>query len=282
MPDPVSNVAPSAAEPIMPTVSPLPSEGPVGATPIPAPATDLLPADASADWLTTAQTQIGAFVDAGGPVVLVLALLSTVALAIVLLKLWQFRQLRLDQREPVEAALRHWRQHDARSAHALVAGSPQPVAQLVHLALDGLEQPRVDLAILREELARVASARMEQLRSYLRALEIIGTLSPLLGLLGTVLGMIEAFRQLETAGARVDPALLSGGIWEALLTTAVGLSVAIPVVLAHTWLERRVDRCGHRMEDAVTQVFTRDLSPPDRQQSPRKAAAPPSGVGYAA
>lgn len=277
MPDPISHVAPPASEPIMPTASPLPSEGPSGAAPM----LDPVPAGVG-DWPTTAQDQLGTFVDAGGPVVVVLAILSTVALAIVLLKLWQFRRLRLDQREPVESALQHWRRHDARSAHALLADSPQPVAQLVHLALDGLERPRVDLALLREELARVATARMEQLRGYLRALEIIGTLSPLLGLLGTVLGMIEAFKQLETAGARVDPAILSGGIWQALLTTAVGLTVAIPAVLAHTWLERRVERCGHRMEDAVTQVFTRDLSPPDSQQNPRKVVAPPAEVGYAA
>jgi biopolymer transport protein ExbB len=55
----------------------------------------------------------------------------------------------------------------------------------------------------------------------------------LLGLFGTVLGMVEAFRQLELAGSQVDPAVLSGGIWQALLTTAVGLAVAIPAVLAH-------------------------------------------------
>ncbi len=283
MPDPVSNVAPPAFEPIMPTASPLPSDGPSGAAPILDQTTSPAPADALVgDWLSTAQHQLGAFVEVGGPVVVVLAVLSTVALAIVLLKLWQFRRLRLDQREPVESALRHWRRHDARSAHALVAGSPQPVAQLVHLALDGLDRPKIDLGILREELTRVASARMEQLRGYLRALEVIGTLSPLLGLLGTVLGMIEAFRQLETAGTQVDPAILSGGIWQALLTTAVGLTVAIPVVLAHTWMERRVERCGHQMEDAVTQVFTRDLSPPESRHSPRKAVAPTSEVGYAA
>ena len=100
---------------------------------------------------------------------------------------------------------------------------------------------------------------LASLRSHLRTLEVIATLSPLLGLLGTVLGMIEAFRQLEISGNQIDPGILSGGIWQALLTTALGLGVAIPVVLAHSWLERKVDRCRHNMEDAVTRVFTRDL-----------------------
>jgi biopolymer transport protein ExbB len=71
--------------------------------------------------------------------------------------------------------------------------------------------------------------------------------------------MIQAFQRLEMAGSQVDPAILSGGIWQALLTTAAGLIVAIPVVLAHAWLERKVERCGHGMEDAVTQLFTRNL-----------------------
>jgi len=84
--------------------------------------------------------------------------------------------------------------------------------------------------------------------------------APLLGLFGTVLGMIEAFRKLAEAGNQVNPAILSGGIWEALLTTAVGLAVAIPVVVLCNWFERRVERVGHEMESLVTQVFTQDLS----------------------
>ena len=72
--------------------------------------------------------------------------------------------------------------------------------------------------------------------------------------------MIDAFQQLEAAGNQVNPAVLSGGIWEALLTTAVGLVVAIPVVAMLNWLERRVDHLAHDMDNLVTQVFTRDLA----------------------
>jgi biopolymer transport protein ExbB len=141
----------------------------------------------------------------------------------------------------------------------------QPRARLLAHAITGLrrlkDQPPAAMELLREELNRAASAQLEQLRAWLRALEVIAALSPLLGLLGTVLGMIEAFRQLELAGSQVDPAILSGGIWQALLTTAAGLSVAIPVVLLHSWLERRVERCAHGMEDAVTRLFTDALIP---------------------
>ena len=71
--------------------------------------------------------------------------------------------------------------------------------------------------------------------------------------------MITAFQQLESAGNQVDPGILSGGIWLALMTTAAGLAVAIPSVLAHNWLDRRVERHERFMESSVTQVFTSSL-----------------------
>jgi biopolymer transport protein ExbB len=86
-------------------------------------------------------------------------------------------------------------------------------------------------------------------------LEVIAALSPLLGLFGTVLGMIKAFQKLELAGSNVDPSILSGGIWEALLTTAIGLAVAIPAVLLVNYFDRIIDRTRHQMEDAATQIF---------------------------
>ena len=116
-----------------------------------------------------------------------------------------------------------------------------------------------DAATVREELARIAARRLTGLRALLRPLEVIGSLAPLLGLFGTVLGMIEAFRQLETAGMQVNPSVLSGGIWEALLTTAVGLAVAIPTVTAFSWLEHRVDGVADEMENAISGTFTAAL-----------------------
>ncbi|MGQ9658668.1 MAG: MotA/TolQ/ExbB proton channel family protein [Thermochromatium sp.] len=237
------------------------STPPDGITPVTA-AGDSFAVIPGFDWshlVIQVPQRLAVVMDMGGPVMLVLGLLSVVALAIVLLKLWQFGHLRLGALGPIQDALTLWRRHEDEAARVLLHRQRSPVARVLTVAMAGLERPDVEQALLREELVRLASAELEQLRGYLWALEIIGTLSPLLGLLGTVLGMIEAFRQLESAGTQVDPALLSGGIWQALLTTAVGLSVAIPAVLAHTWLERHVERCGHQMEDTVTQVFTRDL-----------------------
>jgi biopolymer transport protein ExbB len=217
-------------------------------------------ADATLDAARSLSVGFSETLGQGGFVLLALALLSVAALAILLVKLWQFARLQLGSNEPGETAIRRWYAHRPREALATVRGSTQPTARLLERAFLGLAVPGADLGLLREELTRFATAQLEQLRGWLRALEIIAALSPLLGLLGTVLGMIQAFRALELAGAQVDPAILSGGIWQALLTTAAGLGIAIPVVLVHSWLERRVERCGHQMEDALTRVFTRELA----------------------
>lgn len=198
------------------------------------------------------------FLGAGGPVVLILGVMSVFALTIVLVKLWQFRVLRIAERRSVDEALALYRAGHLEDALARGEAARNPAAQALARALRGirrgLPEPKV-----REEVMRYGREALEGLRTGLRPLEVIGSLAPLLGLFGTVLGMIKAFRQLEMAGNQVNPSVLSGGIWEALLTTAVGLAVAIPVVALLNWLERRIERLAHRMDDAVTQVFTVSL-----------------------
>ena len=196
---------------------------------------------------------------AGGPVVAILIATSVLALTIVFLKLWQFRAARLGGSGVAQEALRLQQAGRPGEALALVERSPNPVAQALARALRGqaLSLPE---AKVREEVLRYGGDVLEALRAWFRPLEVIASLAPLLGLFGTVLGMIEAFRQLEQAGNQVNPAILSGGIWEALLTTAAGLAVAIPVVVILNWLERRVDRLAHEMDSVVTRAFTHDLS----------------------
>lgn len=196
---------------------------------------------------------------AGGPVVAILALMSVAALAIVIVKLWQFRAARLGENRVAQEALWLWRNGRHGEALALADSSRNPIAQALARALRGQRLGLPETKV-REEVLRYGADILEALRSWFRPLEVIASLAPLLGLFGTVLGMIEAFRQLEAAGNQVNPAILSGGIWEALLTTAVGLAVAIPVVALLNWLERRVDRLAHQMDSTVTCVFTQDLS----------------------
>ena len=197
----------------------------------------------------------GDFLAVGGPVLWVLLALSVTALGIILLKCWQFATLRPERDDDVRESLLRWRQGQFDAAEArLVAG--RPIGDVVASAMRGLRAGGIDRELLREEVERVAVLRLNDLRALLPPLEGIAILSPLLGLLGTVLGMILAFQRMEAAGPQVDPSALSSGIWRALLTTALGLGVAVPVTAVHGWLERKVERVATRMNDAVTQVFT--------------------------
>ncbi len=213
----------------------------------------------SADAGTTVAVRALEMLEAGGPVVAILVALSVIALAIALLKFWQFAASRVWDGSAARRVLALHRSGRSTEAVRLGGNSSNPVAQVVAGAIRGSLRGDFSEAVVREEVARLANVRIERLRSHFRPLEVIATLAPLLGLFGTVLGMIEAFQQLEQAGSQVNPAVLSGGIWEALLTTAVGLAVAMPVVAVLAWLERIVDRVSHDMESVVTQVFTRDL-----------------------
>ena len=202
------------------------------------------------------QQKIVDFLQVGGPVVWILMVFSVVALTIVLLKLWQFSSLRAESLKTSNLALDQWRSEDDGEMALEQLDEKRPIDALVGYTMRALLAANTQVDLIREEAERRAMNQLSQLRSYLRPLEIIATLSPLLGLLGTVLGMITAFQQMEGAGNQVDPSVLSGGIWQALLTTAVGLAVAIPVVTLQSCLERKVERIAHNMNDAVTQVFT--------------------------
>ena len=203
----------------------------------------------------------------GGPVVWILLLFSVVAMTIGLLKIWQFYRAKAERVDDIEASLQAWAQGDFTNAECLLVKN-RPVSKLILSAQRAcrhvyyspfacLDSRNQALKLHKEELTRQANGLMQNLRSYLRPLELIASLSPLLGLLGTVMGMIEAFQQMESAGSKVDPSVLSGGIWQALLTTAAGLSVAIPVVMLHGFLERKCERITYSLNDSVTRVFTK-------------------------
>ncbi len=208
--------------------------------------------------------QLFLWLDDGGTVLYVLLGISVIALTIILVKAFQFSLLGSGRRRVVEAALQAARAARPNDALAQLASNRHPVARVMEAAVRAAADPRLSEDRAKEEVVRIASLHLDGLRSGLRALALIATISPLIGLLGTVLGMIEAFQSLEAAGSRVDPAILSGGIWVALLTTAAGLIVAIPAAAAHNWFEGAVYRCRRAMEDAATQVFTLPSGRPDR------------------
>ncbi len=203
--------------------------------------------------------QLRVYLDSGGPVVVILIGMSIVGLTVFILKLWQFFRLELDKRDFISSAINAWNNQDNESMHEILGKSKNPIARVIETATNTISLEATDHVLAREETVRVATLQLANMRCYLRVIEVIAALGPLLGLFGTVLGMIEAFQRLEEAGTAVDPAVLSGGIWEALLTTAAGLAVAIPAIIALNWLEQRIENFKLAMEDAMTRVFTSSL-----------------------
>ncbi len=104
-------------------------------------------------------------------------------------------------------------------------------------------------------MVRAGSREICHLEKNLRGLAIIGNIAPLLGLLGTVIGMIRAFMKIHEFGGIVDATVLAGGIWEALITTAAGLSVAIPTVVFYHYFDGKVDNMAMQMKDAASELI---------------------------
>lgn len=226
------------------------------ATPIAAPDTAPTLPSHSDSLLGTAQDasdRARAFLQDGGPSIWAIAALAVATLALILWKAWRLMLIGAWTKGKARRALIAYEKGDFASAAQIVRrrrGVRSKVVGAAIVAVDSLPD-----ATAREETARVAKQQLAQARSGLGALELIATIAPLLGLLGTVLGMIAAFQALQSAGAKADPSMLAGGIWEALLTTAAGMAVAIPASAALTWFEAVIDRMRRDVEDAAARVF---------------------------
>jgi biopolymer transport protein ExbB len=181
---------------------------------------------------------VQAFLVLGGPVVAILLAMSVLALALVLIKLWQFQRAGMGDHAQLVVALDKADRGATQAALRHAAEARSHLAPLAVLALRAKGEPEA----LRARLTGLAEEAIARLQSGFRLLDSIAQVAPLLGLFGTVLGMITAFQALQEAGANVDPSALAGGIWVALLTTAVGLGVAMPASLMLTWFEARVAR----------------------------------------
>ncbi|WP_103333828.1 MotA/TolQ/ExbB proton channel family protein [Pseudotabrizicola formosa] len=184
--------------------------------------------------LTDARDALRGLIALGGPVVALILALSVLAGAVVLWKLWQFRAAGVGRQAGLHAAITA---HDAGQhsrARALAEASPSHLAPLLVEALQARDPDT------RDRLYTLAEERLARLESGFRLLDTVAQTAPLLGLFGTVLGMIDAFRAMQGAGAAVDPSVLAGGIWVALMTTAAGLAVAMPVSALLALLESRM------------------------------------------
>ncbi len=194
----------------------------------------------------------------GGPVMIILLIMSIISLAIILLKIYQFYKSDIYNSNKVIPIFKLLKDNKIVQAQELLNTIIHPSSEII---LSIIDNKRLSNEDRENEVSIIGEKQIRNLEFLLKPLELIANIAPLLGLLGTVIGMITAFSKLENAGSRVDPAILAGGIWEALLTTAFGLIVAIPALGAFYWLDGKVDKVREDMRHAAikTNIIIKNL-----------------------
>ncbi|KZZ44497.1 MAG: MotA/TolQ/ExbB proton channel family protein [Saccharospirillaceae bacterium] len=189
-------------------------------------------------------------IQSGGWMMVPIIISSILALAITVERFWTLRE---EQIAPKDLLAKVWgwmknNQLDSSRIKELRASSP-----LGRVLAAGLMNSRHGRTIMKESIEEVASHEIHEMERYLSALGTVAAVAPLMGLLGTVIGMIKVFSEIVIAGTG-QANLLAGGISEALITTAAGMVVAIPALIAHRMLQRRVDEVVVFMEQEAIKL----------------------------
>ncbi len=186
-----------------------------------------------------------AFLAKGGVLVVPILLCSVLALAIFVERLIRFSRMRSRGTGLAEKVVELIRSGREKEAYDTAFQSNSPMGRVLAQAIGVKDQDR---EIIETVLVNATENEVRSLSAYTQALATIGNIAPLLGLLGTVIGMIKAFMVIQQMGGKVNAAVLAGGIWEAMLTTALGLCVALPTMVAHSYLLARIDNYEARLQ----------------------------------
>ena len=194
------------------------------------------------------------YLDKGGIIFFALALLSLISISIIIYKVHQFISFNSNKIDLISEKVKTLK--NLREVQDFIKkdnNSLNPNLMEVFKSLLELVSNK-ELSNNEKELQKdfVINSKLKNMESFIPSLEIIANVSPLLGLLGTVIGMISSFSQLEIGGDLVNPSLLAGGIWTALLTTAIGLIVAIPAMVAHHFCEKKMIQ----LESSVINLYS--------------------------
>ena len=130
--------------------------------------------------------------------------------------------------------------------------TPGPVTSILRAGIERYDQTKEEI---KEAVESSGKIEVHNLERYLGVLATIAAVAPLLGFLGTVTGMIKAFMRIEALGGNVNASVLAGGIWEALVTTASGLTVGIPVLIFYNYFQGKVDRFVYEMEESSSKLL---------------------------
>ncbi len=177
--------------------------------------------------------ELGSYIEKGGLIFSILLVMSAIGLTIIIYKFFE---------------LYLFKKNDFKKINYLINDSSsitQFEKNLEHLKDNNFLKEIVNIIKKKtdtqyDQILILIEKETEKLNRFMPTLEIIGQVSPLIGLLGTVIGMIDSFNELELGGSLVDPSILAGGIWTALLTTAMGLIVAIPALISHYFYDRNI------------------------------------------
>ncbi len=190
----------------------------------------------------------------GGPLMYILVLCSIAVLTVIIERIIVLNRYKLDVASFMSKVLEAVRRNRIMEAIELCERTSTPVAEVIKAGLLKHSATRQEI---KEAMEEAALTEVPKLEKNLNLLATLAHVSPLIGLLGTVTGMVQAFQVIQekaTALNPVSPGDLAGGIWEALLTTVGGLSVAIPAIIAYNFLVTRVDNMVINMERAATEL----------------------------
>ena len=190
----------------------------------------------------------------GGPALWVIFGISIVLVTVGLWKFWHLIKLGAWNKKQADEILKLWFEKKVEPDDA----NQQNIrAKILGQTILAISDKNYTNEMGREECVRLANNDLNEARRGLRIIDLIVTIAPLVGLLGTVLGMIEAFQALQDSGAQADPSALAGGIWEALLTTAAGMGIAIPASILLSWYDSVVENVQADIENLATQAILR-------------------------
>lgn len=217
----------------------------------------------------------------GGWFMLPIALASVVGLALFLERVWYLRRSRIVPFSLVDQLRGLLRDGDFEAAHRVCQENDAPVAKVVGSGLPYRGRSR---RLLTDVMEESGIREMYFMRRFTSALGAIATVAPLMGLLGTVVGMIQMFQGVvisaEASGGGANVSHMASGIWEALLTTAGGLLVAIPVFLGYRYILSKIEQYGVEIEE-VARGAIEALAGPEDAPLPSPAEVEPAQTGAA-
>lgn len=189
----------------------------------------------------------------GGPVMVPILLGSVFGLAIVVEKLWELRSVKMDSYKFIQEVFRCIKANRIQMALDLCEQNIRyPVAAVFKV---GIERRYLSPLRLEKILEQVGNNQMQRIERYLGALASIISIEPLLGFLGTITGLIHAFRAWEQAGANITVSALAAGIYQAMITTAAGLIIAIPFYLCYNYFISRIKYMSNELTNHSVQLI---------------------------